>query len=75
MTNCLFAHGKVAVTGEITIKFEHSVAIERFAFIKAWLTKSFSTLHLVEADLSQQGKVLARATGKFMDRSYMNAKK
>ena len=74
MTNCLFAHGKVAVTGEMTIKFEQSVVIERFAFIEAWIRKSFSSLHLVEAELSQKRKVLAKATGKFMDRSYLNTK-
>ncbi len=74
MTNCLFAHGKVGVTGELTIKFVQSVVVERFAFVKAWITKSFSSLYLVEAELSQGGKILAKASGKFMDRSYNSAK-
>ena len=68
MTNCLFAHDKAAVTGELAIKYLEPVTLERFAFVKAWISYSFAPLHVVEAELHQGGKVLARATGKFMER-------
>lgn len=68
MTNCLFAHNKTAVTGELSIKYVEPVTLERFAFVKAWITYSFPPLHVLEAELHQGGKVLARAKGKFMER-------
>jgi acyl-coenzyme A thioesterase PaaI-like protein len=67
MTNCLFAHGRVAVTGELSVRFRHPVVTNRPATVRAWIEDSFPILHLMAAELRQDGQVMARATGKFME--------
>jgi acyl-coenzyme A thioesterase PaaI-like protein len=69
MTNCLFARGVVAVTAELSIRFMHPVVINRQAHVKAWVEKSYSPLHLLRAELVQDGKVLVTASSKFMEYS------
>lgn len=41
MTNCLFAHGLVAVTAELTIRFLRPAATNRTATVRAWLEERF----------------------------------
>ena len=67
MTNCLFAHGRVAVTGELSVRFRHPVVTNRPATVRAWIEDSFPILHLMAAELRQDDQVMARATGKFME--------
>jgi uncharacterized protein (TIGR00369 family) len=67
MTNCLFAHGLVAVTAELTIRFLQPVATKRTATVRAWLEDSRLTLHRLAAELRQDGEIMARATGKFAE--------
>jgi acyl-coenzyme A thioesterase PaaI-like protein len=68
MINCLFAHGVIAVTGELLIRFFAPAAVDRRMFVKAWLERSHAPLHLLSAELSQDERVLASASGKFMER-------
>ena len=67
MTNCLFARGVVAATAELSIRFLHPVVIDRHAHVKAWEEKSYSPLHLLRAELVQDGKILVKASAKFME--------
>ncbi len=67
MTNCLFAHGKTAVTASLTVRFLHPVAANQTAAIKARIKKSNPPLHLMESELLQGKRVVARATAKFME--------
>ena len=66
MTNCMFAHGIHAVTAELNIKFRHPVACCQSVTVRAWITRSSSKLHLLKAEISQNGQVMATATGKFV---------
>ena len=68
MTNCLFAHGLVAVTAEMTIRFRHPIALNTPLVVSADITRSQSPLHVVEARIIQAGQVKAKAQGKFMER-------
>ena len=68
MTNCLFAHGTVAVTGEMTVRFRHPVELGRPLVVRARIVKSKTPLYVTEAEIIQEGQVKAKATGKFMDR-------
>ena len=68
MTNCLFARGLRAVTGELTVRYRHPVAIGQAVTIRAWLGESMPPLHLLQADLQQDGCVKASASAKFMER-------
>ncbi len=66
MTNCLFAHGIHAVTAELNIKFLHPIVCCQSVTVLAWISRSSSKLHLLAAELSQNGQIMATATGKFV---------
>jgi len=68
MTNCLFAHGIVAVTADLKVRFRHPVRTDASSRITARITRFSSPLHVGEAELEQEGRVKARAVGKFMER-------
>jgi acyl-coenzyme A thioesterase PaaI-like protein len=68
MTNCLFAHQIVAVTARLIVRFISPVNIGQPASVKAWLRENEPPLYVLEAELEQNGKVLVRASAKFIDR-------
>jgi uncharacterized protein (TIGR00369 family) len=66
MTNCMFTLDIHAVTAELKVRFLHPIACCRRARIRAWKTRSTAKLHLLQAEISQDGQVMAIATGKFV---------
>jgi acyl-coenzyme A thioesterase PaaI-like protein len=68
MTNCLFSYGIAAVTGKLEVRFRLPVAAGREASVIAWVTRSSPPLHLLQAEIVQEAKVVARAKGSFMER-------
>ena len=68
MTNCLFARGIVAVTAEMTVRFRHPIALNTPLTVSGHVTRSQTPLHIVDAQIIQEGQVKAKATGKFMER-------
>ncbi|MBN2474715.1 MAG: PaaI family thioesterase [Pirellulales bacterium] len=75
MTNCLFAHGRQGITGELRVRFRHPVVTNRPATVRAWIDQSTPPLHVLQAELVQEESVKAKATGKFMERSDFEAKR
>lgn len=69
MTNCLFAHGVAAVTAEITVRFRHPVEVGESLIARARVSRPRGPLYVVVAELVQDGRVKATATGKFMERT------
>ena len=67
MTHCMFAHGKTAVTAEMSTRFRHPVLIRQVADVSARIRQSFHPLYLLEAKIVQGGRVKVAATGKFLD--------
>ncbi|MDD5679008.1 MAG: PaaI family thioesterase [Kiritimatiellae bacterium] len=67
MTNCLFACGKTAMTGELTVRFLFPALVDCKVIVRAWIKKSRPPLHTMESELQQAGRVVARATAKFME--------
>jgi acyl-coenzyme A thioesterase PaaI-like protein len=67
MTNCMFAHGLVGMTGELKVRFRHVVRIGKTARVRAWLERSSHRLHVFGASLEQDGKIKATASGRFME--------
>jgi acyl-coenzyme A thioesterase PaaI-like protein len=67
MTNYLFARGKVAFTAELTVRFIHPVATDRMALVRAWSMSSSHGLHILGAEVIQDGQTAARATGKLIE--------
>jgi acyl-coenzyme A thioesterase PaaI-like protein len=68
MTNCLFASGVTAVTAKLDIRYVKKTVTEIPAQLTARVTRSRGPLHIVEADVRQNGLVVVRATGKFIER-------
>jgi len=66
MTNCLFAAGIAAVTGELNVRFAKPVSIGKKIYIKTWITISNSPLFVLKSELRQDGFLKCRANAKFM---------
>jgi len=66
MTNVLFSLGVVAVTAELAVRFVAPVRPRMHALLRGALTRTTShALYHVEADIVQDGVVVARASAKF----------
>jgi acyl-coenzyme A thioesterase PaaI-like protein len=69
MTNCLFAYGIEAVTGELVVRFLRPAVTDRMAGVSARITKVSHRLHILAAELTQEHMLVAKAQGKFLKRS------
>jgi len=67
MANCLFARSIVAVTARLIVRFLLPVAVEKPATVRAWVRELEPPLYVLEAELQQDGRILARASAKFID--------
>lgn len=67
MTNCLFARGVKAMTGELSVRFILPVRTDYAAIVGARITKSRPPLYVLGAELIQNDRVAARAVAKFME--------
>lgn len=67
MTNCLFAQGRTALTGELCVRFHHPVATGRTVSVRARIENSGHQIHYLAAELRQAGVVMATATAKFVE--------
>jgi acyl-coenzyme A thioesterase PaaI-like protein len=67
MTNCLFAHNIEALTAELTIRYHAPVSACGATFVRAFLTRSRGRLHLLHAELRQEGHLKATALAKFLE--------
>lgn len=65
MTNCLYAHHIVAVTAELTVRYHKPVEIGEPVRVRAWREKQTGPLHIVRAELIQQGEVRSAGRAKF----------
>jgi uncharacterized protein (TIGR00369 family) len=67
MTHCLFAHGRQAVTAEMTVRYRQAVLADRKMILRASLLQSRKSLHHLQADLLQENQVKASARAKFLE--------
>lgn len=67
MAHCLFHLGCVAHTGELAVRFKSPVFVGRDARVRAWQERSRGRLHVLSAQLSQDGRVKAVAKAKFLE--------
>jgi acyl-coenzyme A thioesterase PaaI-like protein len=72
MTNCLFAHGLVAVTVDLNVRFRHPVVVSRVATVRAWLASDRPPVHRLAAEVLQEGQVVATATARFLEKQAMS---
>ncbi len=69
MTNCLFALGLPSLTVEIQVRFRHQVATGHAATVRGWAVASMNPIHDMEAELIQNGRVMAKARAKFIEKT------
>lgn len=67
MTNCLFAHGVVAVTGDLTIRYRLPVSVDEPFVVRAQREKGRSPLHHLTAELEQAGTVRVVSRARFVE--------
>jgi methionine-gamma-lyase len=67
MTNCLFAHGRCGVTGQLSLRFRHPVASNKPLRLRAWVERSSPPLFILRGELWQADLLRATAVGKFME--------
>jgi uncharacterized protein (TIGR00369 family) len=67
MTNCLFAHGHVAVTAELNVRYRHPVMTDHPATVRAWIRESSRGLHRLRAEVLQDSQLLVIATATFLN--------
>lgn len=68
MTNCLFLQGVNAVTGELNVRYRHSIPCDAELELRARVANENRPLFLMKAELLMNSKVMAHATAKFMQR-------
>ena len=66
MANCLFAHGSMAVTAELNVRFLGPVLTGRPVVVRAWIRDTPPLFHILQGEIVQQGEIKATAVGKFM---------
>ncbi len=66
MTHCLFNRGIKALTGDLHVRFLHSVPCKQPLEIRASIVSSRPPLYRLKSELLQGEKILARAEAKFM---------
>lgn len=68
MTNCLFARGVTAVTAELTVRYLEGVPVGRELEVGAECLRARGHLFVLQAEVRLDGRVVVRATGKFIDK-------
>lgn len=60
--------GRTMVTGDLHVRFLQPVPTGTPVRIRAWVDEPSHVLQVVRGEISLNGKILARATGKFVDK-------
>ncbi len=66
MVNCLFLHNIKALTADLRVRFLHAIPCNTKMVITAWITCAVSSLYELKAEVKINGKIMAKARGKFM---------
>lgn len=67
MVQALFAHGVVARTAELRVRYHHPVHTGERVTVTAWLRTQCGPLYCLEAEVRQQGVECTTAQAKFME--------
>ena len=72
MTHCLFHRGAQAVTGDLRVRFLHSVSCRVCLDIHAWVVFSRPPLYRLRSEIFLDQRLMAWAEAKFMQRPLMS---
>ena len=65
MTQCLFYHGVVGLTGRLNVSFVEKVLLGKPVRIQASIIERCDALYVLKAEMRQGSSIKARARGKF----------
>lgn len=68
MTHCLFQHKVQGITGDLHVRYVHSVPCDADINIRAWLVSCRRSLYRLKAEIESQNKIAAWAEATFMRR-------
>jgi acyl-coenzyme A thioesterase PaaI-like protein len=68
MTNCIFATGSAAVTGDLHVRFQQPVSASGSATVRAWIEAASPPLYKLAAQLEQGGEIKATAKARFVEK-------
>ena len=71
MTNCLFAHGRSAVTLRLTVRYRHPVLTKKLVTVQASCERSSPPRHVLTAEIVQDGQIKATADGRFLEQPHL----
>jgi acyl-coenzyme A thioesterase PaaI-like protein len=67
MTHCLFHQQVKAVTGDLRVRFVHSIPCDALLDIRARILYSRPPLYRLKAEIAQDGRLMAWAEARFME--------
>ena len=70
MTHCLFHRGVQAVTGDLRVRFLAPIPCDLALDVRGWIVSDTPPLYQLKAELLHDGRVLAWAQAKFVDREW-----
>lgn len=68
MTHCLFHHGIAGVTGDLHVRFVHSIPCSADLEIRGWVVSNHRSLHRLKAEIACDQRIMAWAEATFMER-------
>ena len=69
MTNCGFSMGRAMVTGDLQVRFLHPVPTGASVVVRAKADEQSHVLQTVRGEITLDDQVMARAVGKFVDKT------
>ena len=67
MTNCLMARGTPGLTARLEIRYREPIRANLPVTIRGWWEKSRGPLHVLGAEIRQNGRVRVTGAGRFME--------
>ena len=72
MTHCLFHNEVQAITGDLHVRFVHSIPCDAQLEIRAWVASHRRSLYRLEAEIRSDNKIMAWAEATFMQRRILD---
>lgn len=73
MTHCLFARGIQAVTASLEVRYVKPISAEQPVALRARHERSLAGIHVLAAELRQNGQIRATAAGRFAVKKFAGA--
>ena len=70
MTHCLFHRGVQAVTGDLRVRFLEPIPCDLALDVRGWIVSDTPPLYQLKAQLVHDGRVMAWAQAKFVNRGW-----